>query len=91
MFGTLESAQLFYSDVDGKERSYRNYGGDSWFVFKATDQDAGYVQDKSVMEDAPALSLSTAIAGPSGNRRQVSQVRDYQERTGVCEKVERTK
>ena len=58
-------------------------------MFRAADQDAGDVWDKSVMEDAPALSLSTTIAGPSANTRQVNQVRDYPERAGVFGEVER--
>jgi len=59
-------------------------------VFKAADQDSGDVRDKSVMEDAPILSLSTTITGPSGSPRQFNQVCDYQERAEVCGEVERT-
>ena len=59
-------------------------------MFRAADQDAGYVWDKSVMEDAPILYLSTTVTGPSGSPRQVNQVCDYQERAEVCGEVERT-
>ena len=58
-------------------------------MFRAAEQDAGDVRDKSVMEDAPALSLSTTIAGPSGSPRQVNQICGYPEREGVCGEVER--
>ena len=68
---------MFYSDVDGKERSRRDNGGNSWFVLRAADQDAGDVRNEPLLENASTLPLSITITSPSGSTRKFNQIRDY--------------
>ena len=61
-------------DGYGKERSFGNHCGDSGSMFQAKKQDTGHVRNKFVMENAPTLSLSHAIARTSGNQRGINQI-----------------
>lgn len=54
--------------VNGKNnRIHTNHGGNTEFVQTTTDQTAINVQDKLIVENAPSISLPTAIKAASGS------------------------
>ena len=54
-----------------------------------TDQDKNYVWNESVLENASAVSFSTAINRTLGSPPQSDKISDNPERTGISEEMER--
>jgi len=85
----LLSLPLISGDLDGKKTPSGNHGADTEFMQGTADQDKNYVWNESVLENASAVSCSTAINRTRGSPLQSNKISDNPKGPGLPEEMAR--